>query len=160
MELGQGTPMKSFTILLATILCSLALSLIARSQTCSCEAPDTSCTASITCRGGCTAICASRDACAVRCSNDERDPLHKKVTIKGVKIDSQEIASTLSGQAGKKIEFAPYNRNERFKMDIKEGLLWDVLKVLSKRGNVKIAGTDFARFQRIADAMLKRGKNH
>jgi hypothetical protein len=150
--------MKLFT-LLATIVCSIGFSSIARSQTCSCEAPDTTCTASVTCPRGCTAICGSRDTCAVACSSDERDPLHKKVTIKGVKMNSEEIALELSQQFGKKIEFAPNNPSDRFTMDVKDGLLWNVLEVLSDRGKVKIAGTQFAWLKRIREATLKRNKN-
>ncbi len=127
-------------------------------QTCSCKATDASCEASVTCGRGCGAICAPKDACYAACGNFEADLLHVRITLKINRGDSKEIASKLTSQTGKKIEFIPKNVNETVTLDLKDSTLFYALNLLSQRGRVTVNGTDFEKFQKIRALMLRDGK--
>lgn len=150
--------MKLIPTIAASVLSMIALVSNSSGQTCTCNAPDDSCTISVTCPHGCTAICAPGDACYARCGNIEKDLLHARVTIKVHKAKGQVVASMLSSQVGKKIEFSPKKKNKGISLDIQDGPLWNPLVALSKFGKVTIAGIDFSRFQKIRNTMLSSGK--
>ena len=126
--------------------------------TCSCEkASDRTCHGSVTCPNGCSALCGSKDTCYLSCRNDV---LYPRVSIKLVEKTGQEIASVLSAQTHKHVEFVPYPRNARAKydLDIKVDDIWNALNFLSQRGNVKIGGVDFEKLKALRREMRKGKK--
>lgn len=160
--------------LFAAALLLPALFVHAAAESCSCTAADGSCTASISCPGGCIVMCPS-DGCTGYCSGEggggstqepsatptpeegssvtaEMSP-SKRITIKAVKANGQQIASELSRVSDREIEFTPRRASERFNFEFKNVELWDILNYLSDFGSLTIDGTDFEKLKKIRRAM-------
>ncbi len=150
--------MKAPLIVAALLLSLVTFVPAATGQTCSCKAPDAPNEVSVTCRHGCGAICAPNNACYAACGNFETDLLHVRVTIQINKGGSKEVASLLTSQTGKEIEFVPRKMNDRFTLDLKDSPLFSALDILSKRGQITVNGTDFGKFQKLRTLMLRGGK--
>lgn len=148
------TPLTVAALLLSLITFARATT----GQTCSCKAPDSPSKVSVTCRRGCGAVCGPNDACYAACGNFEADLLHVRVTLQINKGDSKEVASVLTSQTGKEIEFVPRKVDDRFTLDLKGSPLFNALDILSKRGRITINGTDFSKFQKLRTLMLRDGK--
>ena len=134
---------------LFTCLLLLQLPLAAPFESCSCTADDRSCSASISCPGGCIAYCPS-GACRATCSKPgtaggEIGPiLMKPITLHSRKGSSEHVASELARITAMQVSFVPNDRREKFNLDAKDIPLWDVLETLSVSGELKIGGEDFA----------------
>lgn len=125
-------------------------------KVCSCKAPDTTCNANVSCsEHGCTVICGSKDGCYAKCG---QDLLVTQFSLKLVKKDANVIASALSQQTGKTIEFIPRRASDRFNVDIKDDDLWSTLEHLSTRGQVKVNGEDWSKYQKLRRVALEGGK--
>lgn len=151
--------MKLILTSAALLLSLLAFAPTAAAQSCSCDAPDSSChNVEVTCSGGCGAICGPKDACYAACGNFESDLLHVRVTLTTNGGDANEVTSQLKRQTDKVIEFLPRKPKDTFNLDLKGFPLFSVLDILSKRGVVKVNGTDFRKFQKLRTLMLKGGR--
>lgn len=118
--------------------------------TCSCEkAGDKVCAkGEITCPDGCTAICSTNNACYFSCSTDMLD---KRVKVKIMQQDGQHMASVLSKETGKNIEFVPDRNNigKLYTYELKDSDIWPALEFLDRRGTVKINQIEFRTFRKI-----------
>jgi hypothetical protein len=142
-------------LIIATLLLSLVtLATTAMSQkTCSCKAPDGSCSANVTCReNGCTSICGSNDGCYAACG---KDMVLTRFTLKLVNKDSNEVVSALIRHTGKNIEFIPRDRKARFNIDIKDEDLWNAMEYLDQRGQLKINKVPWKEYR-----VLRKGMSH
>ena len=133
----------------------------AYSQTsCSCQnAGDKVCNkGAITCPDGCIAICSANHACYFSCRTNMLDDT--RLNLKFQKKEGQQIASALSKETGKTIDFAPYRENARrlYNFELKDSDIWPALVFLDKRGTVKINGIEFRRFREIQSEMKSEKK--
>jgi type II secretory pathway component GspD/PulD (secretin) len=128
-------------------------------ETCSCAAIDGSCSASISCAGGCIAYCPS-GGCYAKCSSGRHflEDLSQEVTVEMRDGSSRQLSSELARITGEEIVISPNKPSETYTLDFKNALLWDVLEVLSARGKVQIAGEDFGKLLRIRKAFLSGEK--
>jgi len=138
--------MKSY--LIAALLVLLITFTPANAENCSCEAKDGSCSASLSCVGGCIAICPSGGDCMSTCVTDEIQS-YSRITLKITRGSYKQVASALSSRTGRKIDLVPYKKSEKFNFDFKDYPLWDVLEYVSRFGKLKIDGTPFETFQKI-----------
>ena len=122
--------------------------------TCSCEnAGDKVCAkGAITCPDGCIAICSRNNACYFSCSTDM---LHKRVTIKVVQQDGVQMATVLSKETGKNIQFVPDRKNvgKLYDYELTNSDIWPALEFLDRRGTVTINRVDFRTFRKIQSGM-------
>ncbi|MCA1568271.1 MAG: hypothetical protein LC803_22030 [Acidobacteria bacterium] len=140
------------------LLLSITFAPAAAGQTCSCNAPDSSCTVSVTCQRGCTTVCASQDACYAACGNPEADLFKVRVTITAEKANGKQVAAKLTSQTRKKVEFQPNSAGELVSFDLKNAPLWDALEFLAKHGKVTVGGIEFKKLRTIRDLLLNGGK--
>src|SRR6267142_1062080 len=104
---------------------------------CSCERiPDSTCRGTVTCSDGCSAICGSGDTCQLSCRNDV---FYERISVKFVKKKGEELAALLSERIHRRVLFVPYPRTARarYTLEIKDDYIWNALRLLNKRGNLK-----------------------
>ena len=151
--------MKLAPIIAAWLLSLITFTPVVSGQrtTCSCEAPDQSCHTSVTCPGGCTAVCGSSEACYLSCLNNF---LYGRITLDFVHKSGEEIAAVLSERTHKKIIFVPYERNRlaRYNLQIDDDNVWNTLNFLHKRGGVSVGGLDFGNLEKMRRDMATGGK--
>lgn len=145
-------------VLIVIALAVLGLPGSAQAESCSCTAPDGSCSASISCSGGCLAICGSGQQCSAKCSGSttDRTPLEPNplqapaadmrhylgerdeplVTLEIQDATGQEISSALREQFNLPVEFRLPEAGERLSIDASNMPLGEVLQALSSRGAV------------------------
>lgn len=121
---------------------------------CSCSAQDGSCSASISCAGGCIAICPS-GRCRAKCSDEtgffEYD---MRVTMQQIGSNGKQISSELARITGQPVVFTPFKADDTISLDVKRAKLWDLLEILSASGKIEIGGDDFAKLQSIRNALV------
>lgn len=144
---------KMAAIALTAMLLSIPLPRVF-AEDCSCSASDGSCSASVSCPGGCIAFCPS-GGCRARClSNYYETDLRQQVTLQMRDSSSKRLSAALARITGKEIVVSPNKPDETYTFDFKKAKLWDVLEVLSERGRVQIEGEDFGKLLRIRKAFL------
>lgn len=141
--------MKPYLTSAVLLLLLCALPSAVRGQTCSCNASDSSCAVSVTCRHGGTAVCSPSNGCYATCGNVEAELLDVRVSLKVNNGDSSQVASEISRQTGKPVEFSPKNANELFNFELSDAPLWNALKFLSKYGKIVIGGMEFEKLETI-----------
>jgi hypothetical protein len=144
-------------LMAANLLISLLLISAAAAptfDTCSCNARDGSCSASVSCPGGCIAVCPS-GGCRASCSNsyDMMDYM-MPVSMQQTDSTSNQVAGELSRITGQQVVFSPTNPSEPINLDVKRAALWDVLEALSASGKIEVGGEDFSKLQRIRRALV------
>ncbi len=116
------------------------------SVSCSCAAPDGSCSASVTCRGdSCYAFC-SNQTCLAGCGAPVGKEGLDRLTIASLEVGQmpgQEWARQASQASGRAIIFKPYDANLQASFDFKNLPLWDALDLLSQHGQVAVDGNNF-----------------
>lgn len=160
----------SFAVLFLVLTVSAA-----KAESCSCSAPDGSCSASISCSAGCVAICGSGGSCTAQCSSSGpghtpfikgastipgrsaagSEPLTSRALPKSVgsqllNIDlrsatAEEISNQMSAAARIPIRFVPAPGEETLSLQLKGFPLDELLSALAKRGAVVIDGRDYER---------------
>lgn len=166
--------MKGTTFSFAVLLLVLTVSAV-KAESCSCNAPDGSCSASISCSGGCVAICGSGGSCTAQCSSsgpghtpfqrgtlelpepaaERSKPFTSRVLPKAVGAQllnmdlrsaaADEISSQLSVLAKIPIRFIPAPGEETLSVQLKGFPLDELLSALAKRGAVIIDGQNYER---------------
>lgn len=126
-------------------------------DSCTCIADDGSCSASVTCPGGCLAYCPSR-ACRSQClgggGGKPQEPIYSmRVNLQLNKSNGKQIASELGRITAREVVFVPTNADATFSFDVKDAPLWNLLEMLSQDGSVRIGGEDFAQLQMIRRAL-------
>lgn len=127
-------------------------------QTCSCSAPDGSCSATITCHGGCNAACDNDDDCWAQCSG-YYGILGVETNLEITNGTYSQLTAKLADISGQEISFSPVNGEDPKSQVIsnlvfKKTPLWKALAVLSDHGTVRIAGRDFESLRRLRKALL------
>jgi len=126
-------------------------------QDCSCTAPDGSCSASISCQGGCLQHCASQGDCYAECSGFYQ-VFGMKTSLELQNATYPQLVAALARVSGKDIEFSPAKPDVTFNTGWKKATLWDLLDMLSDRGTVEIAGKDFEKIKRLRKVLLSGDK--
>lgn len=120
---------------------------------CSCQAPDGSCSASISCPRGCIQHCVGQGDCYAECSGFY-ELFATETTVQMQNGTYPQLVAALAHISGRDITFSPNRPDALFNADYKRALLWDVLDMLSERGTVQIAGKDFEKLKRLRKALL------
>src|ERR1043166_7998767 len=139
----------TFCVLLATILSDKTVLGQNQKVTCSCEnVPRSTCTATVTCSTGCSAICGAGDRCAVSCRTGLLAP---DLTLDFVQKDGKSIAEELSRATPMQITFEPYSRNvgQLYDYHLKGSDIWKLLVFLDKVGNVTVNGLPFQKLREL-----------
>ena len=128
------------------------------SSTCSCSAPDGSCSVTITCHGGCNSWCDNDDDCWAECSGFY-GILGLESNIQIVDGSYSQLTSKLAEISGQDISFSPARAEDPksqviSNLEFKKAPLWKALALLSDRGTVRIAGKDFESLRRLRKALL------
>lgn len=126
-------------------------------EECSCSAPDGSCSASISCSGGCTKFCGNNDNCSASCSG-YYEFLGAEVTLEMQNSTYPQLVAELAHVSGKELAFSPTKPNMVFNVGFKRAALWDALKLLSDQGTVRIGGQDFEKLKRLRRSLLSGEK--
>lgn len=122
-------------------------------KSCSCGSSDGSCSASVTCTGGCTQFCGNNDNCSASCSGSYAF-LDTEVSFEMQDAKYQQLVAELASVSGKEIAFSPITPNMIFNVGFKRATLWDALKLLSDQGTVQVAGQDFEKLKRLRRSLL------
>lgn len=142
----------SFILALSFMLPPSAYPALMR-EICSCSAPDGSCSASVSCMGGCTKFCGNNDNCSASCSG-HYEFLDMEVTLEMQNAQYPQFVAELARISGKDITFSPTTPDLVFNAGFKRATLWDVLKLLSDQGTVQVAGQDFEKLKRLRRSLL------
>ena len=149
------------TLTAAALLLSLLASATTapgQNKTCSCTAPDQSCTPIIECPHGCTSLCGSNDACFTACRSVQTDGWHAgRIKVNFDKRPGEEIAAELSRLSRRRIKFIPDVKDEPLSFALDNGPLWDALEFLDRSGKVFVDKTPFENLKKLREKM-KRGE--
>jgi hypothetical protein len=126
---------------------------IANGSSCSCTAPDRSCSTSITCAKGCWATCASGGACSSGCGGSDGGDIdfqnYSSTTGRaepfswGAKEESPAaLSQRVSEHFGVPFAYTPNDPRETLNADLKELSLADLRHFLAQRGAVATADRD------------------
>jgi len=156
---------KACAALLTTVLLCFVLSTSSRSapvpapfeETCSCVAEDGSCSASVTCNGGCERYCGNNDNCWAECSGFY-STLAAETTLEIQFGTYSQLVSELARIGGKDVSFTTSRVSPRpdpiANLGFKKAPLWNALEFLSDRGTVRIGGKDFESLRRLRKSLL------
>ena len=137
------------TASLVLLLVVTATMVSAQKVTCSCEygKGKEKCSPKTVSSDGCTAVCGPRGACG---SYTRREVYDDRFTVSFVKKTGEQIASELSALTHQGIEFEPYRgKGVRYDVDMKNDDIFNILNFLSKRGTVRLNGTDFSKIRQM-----------
>jgi hypothetical protein len=126
-------------------------------DTCSCVAPDGSCSVSITCGGGCVRFCGNDDNCRAWCSGGHGF-LEDEFSFEMENGTYPRLVDEIARVSGKELAFSPTKPNMIFNVGFKRATLWDALTLLSEQGTVRIDGQDFENLKRLRRSLLSGEK--
>src|SRR5258707_5962635 len=95
---------------------------------CSCTAPDGSCSASVTCKGGCTKFCGNNDNCSASCSGSF-EYLGMEVTLEMQNANYPQLVNEMARLSAKDLSFSPAKPDMVFNVGFKRAVLWDAFKL-------------------------------
>jgi hypothetical protein len=122
-------------------------------DSCSCVAPDGSCSASVSCQGGCIKFCGNNNNCSASCSGGHA-ALGEEVTFDLQNAGYPELVAELSRRTGKELVFSPTKPDMIFNAGYKRAILWDALKALADQGTLYVGGNDFEKLKRLRKILL------
>lgn len=126
-------------------------------EDCSCTAPDGSCSASISCKGGCEQWCGSGGDCLAQCSGSLQ-LLGMETTLQMRNAKYPQLVMELARLSGSDLAFIAEKPDSVFNAEYKKAVLWDILDMLSDRGTVQIKGQDFEKLKRLRKVLVSGGK--
>lgn len=158
--------MRRFVVVAVALAFTLALAPIVLADSCACSAPDHSCNTSISCTGGCYALCGSGGQCSSGCEAGGGDPGsngprhdHRvlpgsRVSLSETNLTAADIASLLTDALGSTVQFAPVDPDQTYSIDVINFPREDLAQVLAKFGAVAVGGRaeDIARAGDVGDA--------
>ncbi len=154
-KLSAAVLISALTLILSSTLThSASPALLVES--CSCSAPDGSCSASASCARGCIAVCPS-NGCSAHCSGFY-EFLGTEATLQMQNTSSKQLLAEVARISGKELAFSSRKPEVPFNLDVKRAALWDVLDILSANGMVQIAGEDFEKLKVARRALLSGEK--
>lgn len=148
--------MPRFSMLLVVALAFL-VSPATQAETCSCSAPDGSCSARVDCPNGCAAICADGGTCTSWCSKQAFEPTLEGLTAQAGTADTRsvrprsaislevsslsetELSAVFTDLTGGSVTFVPSRTGERLSISALDYPLDELLAALSAHG-VVLAG--------------------
>jgi len=157
MKTLTATLLASLFILSTISAPSRAASSAAAIEDCTCSARDNSCSASITCRGGCVTWCDVDGDCFAECSGFLQT-FSMETTLQMRDATYPQLITELARISGKDLLFDPLKPDVTFNAEYKRALLWDVLDMLSERGKLQIARQDFERLKKLRRVLLSGTK--
>lgn len=146
---------SAFTLLLALAFTTPAYP--ALRADCNCVAPDGSCSASVSCTGGCTKFCGNNDNCYAYCSGFYGF-LGTEATFEMQNASYPQLVTEVARASGKELSFSPARPGEVFNVGFKRAPLWDAFELLSEKGTVQVAGQDFERLKRLRRILVSGEK--
>lgn len=138
----------------AVVLVLVAFSPAAFADTCSCTAPDGSCNTSVSCGGGCAAICGEGGNCSSWCSGSgTKGPLHdafqaepgnssaggSRVNLEASELTAEEVSALLSSLTSREISFAPNKPGERLTISASDFPIHELIQALGNYGAIASA---------------------
>jgi hypothetical protein len=126
-------------------------------DSCSCNAPDGSCSASTSCPGGCYAVCANGGGCASGCSGGggsgnwhprtnnlsgaSADP-DRLLNLSAQSLTAGDVSAMLSQYLGEAVEFVPLDPAELYSIDVSRMPSGEFLTALSEFGAIATPGKE------------------
>lgn len=159
------------------ILCALLFSFpglqLAATEVYSCEAPDGVCSASATCEAGGYAVCAQGGPCQAGCITQGQPigqtyfqtpgataghpELNGTVISLGLDMaDGTEVSRALSAALGTEVEFLPKQENGLLNLSLHEVPVPQLIEILSRSGEVRVAGAPYEAADALRQAALQR----
>jgi hypothetical protein len=134
------------------LLIPLALVLPTDVQACSCTAPDGSCSASVSCPGGCDAIFAEGGYCSAECVNEGGGPKppprpgpgslseapEGKIRLSAARIPGSRLAQLLSETTRGRLAFLPTLPDQLISVELKDVPLDQLPEILSRVGSTAV----------------------
>lgn len=130
---------------------------VSMAESCSCTAPDGSCSASVSCTGGCMAICGSGGNCSSSCSGggggkpeEEHQGLRsapgelrvapggqeERITVDALDLAAEDVSALLSNLSGREITFVPNLAGERLSITAKNFPVGQLISGVAEYGAV------------------------
>ena len=122
-------------------------------DTCSCVAPDGSCSASVSCQGGCIKFCGNNNNCWASCSGGYSG-FGEELTFELQNAGYPELVAELSRRSHKELVFSPTKPDMIFNAGYKRAILWDALKALADQGTLHVGGNDFEKLKGLRKILL------
>lgn len=119
-------------------------------DSCSCAAPDGSCSATISCKAGCLHFCGNNGNCYAECADD---PL-ADVSVEMNHVTYPQLVAVLTRIGKRRLEFTPSEPNAFLDISFKRATLWDALEYLSDRGTLQVEGKDFESLRTLRKVLL------
>jgi hypothetical protein len=132
----------------------------AQKKICSClKVGGRTCSGTLKCAKGCSAICGRKDTCYLACSVKYR-LVGRNLDLEFSQKTSREMAATLAAETGVPINFEPYSRgaNELYDYKLVDSGIWKLLEFLDKRGTLVVNGIDFERLRQLKKTMKDGGR--
>ncbi len=120
---------------------------------CDCSATDGSCSASISCQGGCIRFCGNGGNCYAECSGGY-GYLGAETTLEMPNATYPQLVTALAHLSGKQMVFVPTRSDLVFNVGFKRSPFWNTLELLSDQGAVQIDGQDFDKLRRLRKLLL------
>lgn len=143
-------------VLFIATLSQLTAVTIRGQQTCSCTAPDNSCSVTVQCEGGCVKYCGNKGDCLAECSGVIEPS--EKITARIEEGNYTDFVRWLKRRSGKDLEFTPTSNDSSLSVGFQEATLWDVFAFLADRGTLRIAGLDFESLREKRKVLLSGGR--
>jgi hypothetical protein len=122
-------------------------------ESCSCTAPDGSCSVSIQCPGGCTHFCGNDDNCYASCSG-HAGGLGVELPLESQSVSSSKVVAESSRVSGRYITFSAKRPDKVVKVSLKKATVWEALELLSKHGTVLVDGQNFEKLKSLRKILL------
>jgi len=122
-------------------------------EDCECTATDGSCSAVISCQGGCTRFCGNGGNCYAECSGGY-GYLATETTLEMPNATYPQLVTALAHLTGKQMVFTPTKSDLVFNVGFKRSPFWNALELLSDQGAVQIDGQDFDKLRRLRKLLL------
>jgi hypothetical protein len=144
-------------IILLTLSASIAFT-ATPTETCSCTADDGTCSASVTCRGGCIAWCPT-DGCVAQCldngdGSNRAGIMSQSVTLRLRGSNGREVSTELARITGEDVAFSASATGGTVDLDVENLPVWNVLEILSQSGRIQISGVDLSNIRRVRRTLL------
>ena len=130
----------------------------AQKKVCSCiEVGGRTCSGTIKCTKGCSAICGRKNTCYLACS---QELVGRNLDLEFFQKTSKEIAATLAAETQVPISFEPYSRraNELYDYKLVNSGIWKLLEFLDERGTLVVNGLEFERLRQLKKIMKDGGR--
>ena len=127
-------------------------------KVCSCiEVGGRTCSGTIKCSKGCSAICGRKNICYLACS---QELVGRNLDLEFFQQTSKEIAATLATQTQVPINFKPYSRraNELYDYKLINSGIWKLLEFLDERGTLSVNGLPFEELRKLKKKLKEGGR--